>query len=92
MQLENESFDWILFLGLEKSVYNDRQVCYLIYSISVCFFFLLFFYTCAHQRAISENIMTFVIMLSKKTNSYGTDIECVVNIGNKSIQYMCYSK
>lgn len=36
--------------------------------------------------------MTFAIMLSKKNNSYGTDIKCVVNTGNKSIQYVCYSK
>lgn len=51
-----------------------------------------FFFTCAHQRAMPQNIMTFSIMLSRETNSYGTDIKCVVNIGKKSIQYVCYSK
>lgn len=56
----------------------------------IFFFFLIF--TCACQRAIPENITAFSIMLSREINSYGTDIKCVVNIGKKSIQYVCYSK
>lgn len=36
--------------------------------------------------------MTFAITLSRETNSYGTDIKCVVNIGKKIIQHVRYSK